>query len=265
MSALKLQFIGCGKMGEALLAGLASSGWATYGEMAVAEKLPQRRRELSDRYPNVLVSVSPQPEIDAVLAVKPNDAAEALAALKSAEVSRVLSVAAGVTITALTAGLPPGSRVLRAMPNTPALLSHGAAALAPGGEAKQADIDWACEILGSVGIARVVGEELLDAVTGLSGSGPAYVFLLAEALIAAGVAEGLDVETADALVRQTIYGAGAMLALGNRPPADLRKDVTSPGGTTAAGLASFERDDFRVVVSRAVALATRRASELGQA
>ena len=264
MSALRLQFIGCGKMGEALLAGLASSGWAAYGEMAVAEKLPQRRQELSERYPDILVSVSPQPKIDAVLAVKPNDVAEALVALKAAGVSRVLSVAAGVTINALTAGLPPGSRVLRAMPNTPALLSHGAAALAPpGGEAEQADIDWACEILGSVGIARVVGEEFLNAVTGLSGSGPAYVFLLAEALIAAGVAEGLDADTADALVRQTIYGAGAMLALGNRSPADLRKDVTSPGGTTAAGIASLERDDFSTVVSRAVSSATRRSSELG--
>ena len=241
----------------------ASSGWAAYGEMAVAEKLSQRREELSERYPDVFVSVSPQPKIDAVLAVKPDDAAEALVALKAAGVSRVLSVAAGVTINALAAGLPAGSRVLRAMPNTPALLSHGAAALAPGGEAKRADIDWACEILGSVGIARVVGEELLNAVTGLSGSGPAYVFLLAEALIAAGVAEGLDVETADALVRQTIYGAGAMLALGNRSPVDLRRDVTSPGGTTAAGIASLDRDDFSAVVSRAVTSATRRSSELG--
>ena len=263
--ALRLQFIGCGKMGEALLAGLVASGWADFAEFAVAERLPARREELSELYPEVLVGEQPQPLADAVLAVKPNDVPAALAAMKSQGVSRVLSVAAGVTLSTLEAGLENGSRVLRSMPNTPALLGLGAAALAPGSSASAEDVSWGVEILSSVGVACVVEESQLDAVTGLSGSGPAYVFLLAEALIAAGIAADLPPEVADVLVRQTVRGAGEMLAALNAPPAELRADVTSPGGTTAAGIAALEEEGFRAAVERAVRIAARRSAELGRA
>ncbi len=260
---LRLQFIGCGKMGEAMLAGLVASEWADYREIAVAERLAERRRELSQMYPDVLVATTPQRGADAVLAVKPNDASEALAALKGKGISRVLSVVAGVTVASLEAGLAEEARVLRCMPNTPALVGFGASALAKGTLATAEDLSWAEGILQSVGIVRVVEESQLDAVTGLSGSGPAYVFLLAEALTAAGVSEGLSPQVADALVRQTIRGAGEMLAAGGRPPGELRADVTSRGGTTAAGIAVLDREGFSRSVAEAVAAATRRSVELG--
>ena len=251
-------------MGEALLSGLVASGWADFSELAVAERLPVRRAELSELYPEVLVDERPYHRVDAVLAVKPNDVSDALADMKSRDVSRVLSVAAGVPLSTLEAGLPAGARVLRSMPNTPALLGFGAAALAKGGSADEADASWGVEILSSVGLVEVVEEAQLDAVTGLSGSGPAYVFLLAEALIAAGVAVGLPSEVADVLVRQTIRGASEMLVALDRLPADLRADVTSPGGTTAAGIAVLEQEGFQTAIKEAVETAALRSAELGR-
>lgn len=251
-------------MGEALLSGLVASGWADFSELAVAERLSARRAELSELYPAVLVDERPQPSVDAVLAVKPNDVPAALADMKSRDVSRVLSVAAGVPLSALEAGLPAGARVLRSMPNTPSLLGIGAAAMAKGGSADEADASWGVEILSSVGLVEVVEEAQLDAVTGLSGSGPAYVFFLAEALIDAGVAAGLPPEVSDVLVRQTIRGASEMLVALDRLPADLRADVTSPGGTTAAGIAVLEQEGFRPAVKKAVETAALRSAELGR-
>ena len=178
--------------------------------------------------------------------------------------SRVLSIAAGVTIAALEADLAPGTPVVRAMPNTPALVGVGASAIAGGQGATDADLEWAEGLLGAVGTVVRVKEPLLDAVTGLSGSGPAYVFLVAEALIEAGVLAGLPREVSQALSAQTLLGAATLLAQGDDGPEALRAAVTSPGGTTAAGLRVLEQHGVRAAFLEAVAAATARSRELGQ-
>ena len=150
------------------------------------------------------------------------------------------------------------------MPNTPALVGEGASAIAPGSAAQPEDLEWARSILEAVGTVIVVDEADLDAVTGLSGSGPAYVFRLAEALRAAGISQGLNPDTADALTRQTLLGAATLLTSSGEDPGQLRKNVTSPGGTTAAGLAVLDEADFMGLVDRVVEAATRRSRELGQ-
>jgi len=178
-------------------------------------------------------------------------------------VPRVLSIAAGVRTATIEAGLGAGPAVVRCMPNTPALVGRGAAAIAGGTAATDDDLAWAAAILSAVGTVVSVTESELDAVTGLSGSGPAYVFHLAEGLVAAGIAEGLAPDVADALVRQTLLGAATLLVESGEDPAVLRANVTSPGGTTAAGLAVFADADLIGLVGRAVAAATARSRELG--
>lgn len=251
-------------MGEALLGGLLTGGWAQPGELAVVEKIPNRRAELADRFPGVAVVEHPADGADAVLAVKPDDAAAAGTSLREAGVTRVLSIAAGITTAALEAALDDGARVVRAMPNTPALVGAGAAAIAPGRHATDDDLVWATGILEAVGTVAVCDEARLDAVTGLSGSGPAYVFWLAETLMAAGAEVGLPPEMADALTRQTILGAARLLVESGEPPADLRAAVTSPGGTTAAGIAELEAHGAADAFVAAVRAATERSRELGK-
>ena len=153
--------------------------------------------------------------------------------------------------------------MVRCRPNTPALGGGGAAAIAGGTNATDTDLDWAESILGAVGTVARVSEEQLDAVTGLSGSGPAYVFALAEALTAAGRAQGLASDVADQLTRQTILGAAVLMTESGKDPAQLRKNVTSPGGTTAAGLAVLTEADFPDLIDRVVAAAAGRSRELG--
>ena len=259
----RLQFIGGGKMADALLGGLCAEAWAKPAELAVVETFAERRAELARRYPETLVTDVAQPGVDAVLAVKPNDIEAAVGALRGLAVPRVLSIAAGVTTASLERMLGAGTRVVRAMPNTPALVGAGVSAVAPGLSAVADDVAWATELLSSVGAVEVTSEQHLDAVTGLSGSGPAYIFLVAEALIAAGVAQGLAPDVADTLVRETIRGAGELLVRADRPPAELRADVTSPGGTTAEGLRVLEQAGVRAAFAAAVAAATRRSVELG--
>ena len=260
----RLQLIGGGKMGEALLVGLLSNGWAESGDLHVVEPVSARRAAVAAAAPGVSVSSEPTSDADAVIAVKPAVVAEVLPALASAGVGRILSIAAGVRTGAIEAGLPPGTAVVRAMPNTPALVGQGAAAIAAGSAASSDDLDWARAILEAVGTVAVVREHDLDAVTGLSGSGPAYLFRLAEALRAAGTAQGLDPATADALTRQTLLGAAALLASSTEDPARLRENVTSAGGTTAAGLAVMDSADFMGLIDRVVDAATKRSRELGQ-
>ncbi len=260
----RLQVIGGGRMGEALLGGLVSSGWAAAGELHVVEPDSARQEAVADAVPGVSVSAQPRSGIDAVIAVKPDVVAAVLPSLADAAAPRVLSIAAGVRTGAIEAGLPAGTPVVRAMPNTPALVGVGAAAIAGGSAAGASDLAWARSILEAVGTVAVVDEADIDAVTGLSGSGPAYVFRLAEALRAAGIAQGLDTAVADGLVRQTLLGAATLLAESGEDPGRLRENVTSPGGTTAAGLAVLDEGDLMGIVDRAVAAATRRSRELGQ-
>jgi pyrroline-5-carboxylate reductase len=264
----RLALLGGGRMGEALLAGLLDAGWESES-LAVAEIDADRRRALEAGFPGVHVVPSPAwavPEADVVVvAVKPGDVAGVLesAAPALADGVLVLSIAAGVTLATLEAALP-GRAVVRAMPNTPALVREGAAAIAAGAAATDTDLDLAERVLGSVGVVVRVPESQLDAVTGLSGSGPAYVFLLAEAMIEAGVLVGLPRDSARALVLQTLRGSGRLLAEGQESPESLRAAVTSPGGTTAAGLAELEAHGFRSAVLEAVRAATERSRELGR-
>lgn len=260
----RLQVIGGGKMGEALLGGLVASGWAEADDLHVVELDPARQEAITAAVSAASVSSDPVAGADAVIAVKPDVVAAVLPGLASAGVGRVLSIAAGVRTDAIEAGLPPGTPVVRAMPNTPALVGKGAAAIAAGSAASGDDLDWARGILQAVGTAAVVSEHDLDAVTGLSGSGPAYLFRLAEALRAAGTAQGLDPATADALTRQTLLGAATLLASSGEDPGRLRENVTSPGGTTDAGLAVMDSADFMGLIDRVVDAATRRSRELGQ-
>jgi len=250
-------------MGEALLGGLLASGWRAE-DLAVVEALAARRDELAQRFGGVTVSAEPLKAAGAVVAVKPGDVPAAVSAAVAAGAGRVLSIAAGVTIAALESAAGAGVPVVRAMPNTPALIGAGAAAVAAGSAAGDDDLAWAESILGAVGTVVRVPESSLDAVTGLSGSGPAYIFLVAEALMDAGVLAGLPRPTAEALARQTLLGAARLLAEGDDSPETLRAAVTSPGGTTAAGLRELERHGVRSAFLEAVAAATARSKELGR-
>ncbi len=259
----KLLLLGAGKMGEALLTGWISSGMAPTA-IAVVEPAPQRRAELTERFPGVEVRDAPTAADGAVLAMKPGDVVAACKALTTVgPVPRVLSIAAGIRLTALEAALPAGTAVVRAMPNTPALVGAGASAIAAGAAAADDDVAWARELLQAVGTVTVVAEPLLDAVTGLSGSGPAYVFLVAEALIEAGVLVGLPRPIATELAVQTLLGSAQLLATGTDDAAALRAAVTSPGGTTAAGLRVLEQAGVRAAFLDAVTAATERSRQLG--
>ena len=222
-------------MGEALLAGLLAAG-SPADELVVAEVSAARRRQLGAAHPDVTIAEDVVACTGAVLAVKPDDVPAAARAVAEAGARRLLSVAAGVTTTSIEAAAGPALSVVRAMPNTPALIGAGAAAISPGSTADDEDMAWAEEILGAVGVVVRVPESALDAVTGLSGSGPAYLFLVAEAMVEAGVLAGLARDIAETLTFQTLLGSSRLFADGGSTPAALRASVTSPGGTTAAGL-----------------------------
>lgn len=251
-------------MGEALIAGLVASGWAAPSDLAVVEPLTARREELAARYPGLSVTTEPTGAQGAVVAVKPHDVEAACRALARAGASRVLSIAAGVPLGKLQGWLGDQVAVVRAMPNTPALIGCGAAAVAPGRLAGEADLAWAEEILSAVGVVERVSEPLLDAVTGLSGSGPAYVFVVVEAMIEAGVLNGLPRPVSRALVVQTVLGAARLMAETHDDPETLRAAVTSPGGTTAAGLRALEARGVRSALLEAVTAATERSRGLGE-
>jgi pyrroline-5-carboxylate reductase len=261
----KLQVLGGGKMGEALLSGLLARGWAPAESMRVVEVLPARADALREAFPGVVVAAEPSGADGHVVAVKPADVEVACRALAhEGSRSPVLSIAAGVTLARLEAALGPDIPVVRAMPNTPALVGAGAAAIAPGTAAGEDEVAWAESILGAVGTVVRVGEPLLDAVTGLSGSGPAYVFLLVEALVEGGVLAGLPRPVSAALATQTVLGAARLLDESPDGPEALRAAVTSPAGTTAAGLRALERGGVRAAVIDAVMAATERSRELGR-
>ncbi|MBW3574289.1 MAG: pyrroline-5-carboxylate reductase [Actinobacteria bacterium] len=259
---IRLAVVGGGRMGEALIGGLLSSGWGSSDELCVVEKVPARREQLSGRFPGLAVVGEVVPADGVVLAVKPGDVAAACAEVAASGPRRVLSIAAGVTLGTLEAALGEVA-VVRAMPNTAALVGAGAAAISPGVRADEDDLAWAEEILTAVGEVVRVPESLLDAVTGLSGSGPAYVFLLAESLIDAGVHVGLPHDTSRRLALQTLLGAARLLTETGESPQALRAAVTSPAGTTAAGLRALESAGTRGAVIDAVVAATARSRELG--
>ncbi|MEN9822672.1 MAG: pyrroline-5-carboxylate reductase [Actinomycetota bacterium] len=257
----RLAVVGGGNMGAALVGGLLRAGWAA-ADIAVVEVMPERRTALGEMFPGVTITDS-VPACDAALiAVKPYDVAAACTVAVAAGARRLLSIAAGISLGALQAAAGPGVAVVRSMPNTPALVGEGAAGVCGGEGTTEADLTWAESILGAVGTTVRVPEAQLDAVTGLAGSGPAYLFLVAEALTDAGVLAGLSRPNAEELVRQLFVGSAALLSE-RGDPAALRAMVTSPGGTTAAGLRILEENAVRSAFLEAVMAATARSRSLG--
>jgi pyrroline-5-carboxylate reductase len=262
MTSYRLAVVGGGNMGAALVGGLLAAGWPA-ADLAVVEVAAARREVLGTMFPDVMITESVPDSGAAVIAVKPHDATAAATAAVAGGARRILSIAAGVSIDALQSACGEQVAVVRSIPNTPALLGKGAAAMCGGSLADDDDLAWAESILGCVGTVVRVPENLLDAVTGLTGSGPAYLFLVAEALIDAGVLAGLTRPVSDALVRQLFVGSAAMLAEGG-DPSSLRAMVTSPAGTTAAGVRVLEEQATRSAFLEAVLAATARSQELGK-
>jgi pyrroline-5-carboxylate reductase len=257
-----LAVIGGGNMGAALLGGLLQGDVVAASQVVIVELHPERREQLAAMFPGVAITDTVPSLRSAVLAVKPPDIVAVAAEAAAAGATRVLSIAAGVTISAIEWAVGDGVAVLRAMPNTPALVGEGVSALAAGQHAGPADLDWAEQILAGVGLVVRLEEHHIDAVTGLTGSGPAYVFLAAEALIEAGVTTGIPRETVEPMVTQLLVGSSKLLAE-RGDPAALRAMVTSPGGTTAAGLRVLEERAMRGALIDAVVAATARSRELG--
>lgn len=264
----RIGVVGGGNMGSALINGLLAAGLAKPEQVVVAEQDQARAAELVAQ---TRVSVVDDPQAleglrVLIIAVKPLDV-EACAQAASSSVDAqglVITLAAGVPLAKVAACFDASQPIVRAMPNTPALIGEGVTALAPGEAVSQADLDLACSIFKAVGKVVVVTEKAMDAVTGLSGSGPAYVFLFAEALADAGVAQGLDRQTALTLALGTVAGAASLALQSDKHLAQLKDMVTSPGGTTIAGLHVLERGGLRGLVMDAVAAATKRGEELGK-
>jgi pyrroline-5-carboxylate reductase len=264
----KVAVLGAGRIGEALISGLLSAGWREPFEVAATTRRAERVAELRERH-GVEATLSNHDAATGamlvVIAVKPQDIEALLDEIGASldERQTVLSVAAAIPTARIEARLSADVPVVRAMPNTPALVGEGAAAIAAGTHAGDDDLAWAESILGAVGTVVRVAEGLLDAVTGLSGSGPAYVFVVLDALIEGGVAAGLPRDVAETLAGQTILGAATLYLSGDQSPGELRAAVTSPGGTTAAGLRVLEQRAVRAALIDAVLAARDRSAELG--
>jgi pyrroline-5-carboxylate reductase len=277
----RIAIIGGGNIGEALLAGLLRSG-RQVKDMVVAERVPERARYLSDKYSVLVADVADAVENAnfVVVAVKPSDVesvtdeiAEAVARDEAGTVEHVfVTVVAGVSAAYFETKLPAGAPVIRVMPNAPMVVGAGVSAIAKGRFASDEQLKEVAALFDSVGGVLTVPESQLDAVTAVSGSGPAYFFLMVEALVDAGVSVGLSRAVATDLVVQTIAGSAAMLlerleegdpAQVDTTPARLRGVITSPAGTTAAGLAELERGGLRAAVLAAVVAAKNRAGQLG--
>jgi len=266
--ALRLGAIGAGNMATALMGGIVRARLAA-AQDCLASDIKAEARETFEKATGVRATGDSQGVLrrcDVILlAVKPQNMAEALAALKPCAEARHLfiSIAAGVTTAFIEKALDGQARVVRVMPNTPALLGAGAAAIAPGAHSTRDDLALALRLMNAVGIAVEVAEADMDAVTALSGSGPAYFFYFVEQLIAAGVAQGLAPDVAEKLAKQTALGAARMLNECLETPERLRIAVTSPGGTTEVALKAFAEGGFPALVQRAVKAATDRGRELG--
>jgi pyrroline-5-carboxylate reductase len=264
----KIGFIGGGNMAEALIRGLMEGG-VPAADLSVAEPFEERRAFLTGRYG--ITSTGDNGSVAAgcdiiFLAVKPQIAPAVLAEIGAVVTQEklLISIMAGIGTAAIEAACPAGTRVVRVMPNTPALVLKAASAIAPGAAATSDDVSLTRRIFELVGKAWLVEEKLLDAVTGLSGSGPAYVLTFIEALSDAGVKNGLPRDVASGLAAQTVFGTAQLLLETREHPAILREKVTSPGGTTIAGLHVLEKDGFRGTVINAVDAATVRSKELGK-
>lgn len=263
----RIGFIGCGAMARALAGGLINSA-VPASQILASDPFPAAREEFETAIGTKTVEdnaeVVSRSDV-VVLAVKPNTVSPVLNALDPSLCARPLwiSIAAGVSLSQLQKALPSDARVVRTMPNTPALVGAGATAYFPARSVSEADIRLTEAILEAVGWCwRATNEDLLDAVTGLSGSGPAYVFLILEALADAGVRQGLPRDTAQTLATRTVLGAAQLALETGIHPGQLKDQVTSPGGTTIAGLEQLEAHGVRDAIYDAVRAATERAKAL---
>jgi pyrroline-5-carboxylate reductase len=268
LAGRKLGVIGVGNMGTALIRGWLNTGLFKAEEILIADRETERLESLHREH-GLQAADNRQVAAGAdivLLAVKPQVITEVMAELQTQlDGSRlVISIAAGIPLN-LMADLLPEARLMRVMPNTPTLVQAGMAAVARGPRADEADLELTCRLFEAVGRAVVVDEKLMDAVTGLSGSGPAYVFLFLEALADGGVKMGLPRQTALVLAAQTIAGAAGLYLETREHPGSLKDMVTSPAGTTIAGLHALEQGGFRGLVMNAVESATKRSSALAQA
>ena len=262
----RIAILGGGVMGETLLTTVLSAGYRP-DAIVVAEKDAERSEALAARY-GVEIAGAPAAVHGAdlvLIVVKPQDVPDLLASIGEdvAPQAVVVSFAAGVQLATLEAGVPDGTAVLRVMPNTPAVVGEGMFGASPGSACTESHVDLVAGILVSNGGRfLVVDEALQDALTAVSGSGPAYVFYLAEAMIAGGVEAGLDETTARALTTQTIFGAAKLLFESTEDAAELRRRVTSPNGTTAAAIAAFDDRDVKAAIADGVVAAAKRSAEL---
>jgi len=266
---MSISFIGAGNMAEAMIRGLLRGNVFAPDEVIASGPREERMRELREKFG---IRTTPHNREAAksrivVLSVKPQILSKVLDEIAGAidPEALVISIAAGVPVEAIQSRLASGMRVVRAMPNTPALVDAAATAIAGGEHARESDLDDARRIFDSIGITVVLDESLLDAVTGLSGSGPAYVFLILEALSDAGVKVGLSRRTSQLLAAQTVLGSAKLLLETNEHPGRLKDMVTSPGGTAITGLHTLEHGGVRTTLMNAVEAATRRSRELGEA
>ncbi len=266
-AAMRLAILGGGKIGEALLSGLLRGPLAV-DQIVVSEHNPERAGHLAQTYDVRALSVEEAVRASDVLliAVKPQDIATLLAEIAPhVEGQVVISVAAGITTKRIEAGLPPGTPVVRTMPNTPALVDQAMTAISAGTHATEEHLAAAESVLASVGRVIRVPESQLDAVTALSGSGPAYFFFLVEAMIDAGILLGLPRTVAAELIVQTALGSATMLRDTGEHPVQLREAVTSPGGTTIMAIRELERHGVRAALLAAIEAARDRSVELGRA
>ena len=269
MAQLKIGFLGAGKMATALAKGFLNAKLVEAGQLFAADPYASAREHFATETGAKTFAAN----LDVVraadvlfLATKPDQVAPALAEISGTfgKDHLLISIAAGITLAKLESGLPPGARVVRVMPNTPALVGAGASGFAAGKNALPADGELAKKLMSAVGMAVPVKESLLDAVTGLSGSGPAYVYQFIEALSDGGVAAGLPREVATRLAAQTVLGGAKMVLETGLHPGALKDQVTSPGGTTIEGLHELEKGGLRGTVMSAVRAATEKSKKLGQ-
>lgn len=270
---MHLTFLGCGSMNEAILGGILAGGMPP-AQVSATVRRSERAAELRERYDGVTVLAgSEDPEANrtaaagadvVVVGVKPVGVADLLAEISPAlrPGTVVISVAAAVSLELLEAGLPDGQPVIRAMPNTPSRLGRGVTSISAGTHATEATISLAADLFGPTGRVVQVPEEQVDAVSAVSGSGPAYAFYLAEAMARAGVELGLDPELSAVLARDTVAGAGYMLAEPGADAAALRRAVTSPNGTTEAAIRTFDAEGLPDVVARGARAAAERAAAI---
>jgi pyrroline-5-carboxylate reductase len=262
---MTIAILGGGVMGETLLSGLIRSGRPP-AQLLVAHRRPERREELTERYGvEALTSAEAAQRADTlVLVVKPQDMSTLLAEIGPSVTSAqlVVSLAAGITSAVIESRLADGVPVVRVMPNTPALVDAGMAAVSPGTHCTEEQIEHAMDLLRATGKVIRVPEKLQDAVTAVSGSGPAYLFFVVEAMIEAGVHLGLPRATATELVIQTVVGSAKLLAETGEHPTVLREQVTSPAGTTAAAIRELEHHKVRAAFLSALEAARNRSREL---